>query len=585
MFDTDLTIPEYRVFGFPCHGFVRESVLTLPNGSTVEVNSPIDGDNWLLAVPGAPGVVRTPDEALADEARGWAWPVDIICWPNGYVHGVEWRTVSRAADKLEAAARFIYAEAPGKCWFVAARGVPGGPIGRRLEVSIIALNAPADAVPVTLYPDIPAGVTAAMLPDRLQVADVSKSGAAAILRTNAADYLLVRLSGTEGGFSAQVEYLSPPIAPSRTLYDVAWNEYRAAVGQSVQSVELQAGVWVETDNGPEFFAEYQGRAIITPRVTYSAAVATPQNAPDIVIWPISWRARDGVVNWDYGRTVVAAWFDDSGEVQLLESGGTNEVTAATSFSLSASGITEKSNTSAYFSDDGSPIPALGSPIPDTEYFSGSVSFSINRTTTETIKRNLRLNGVVVAEAELRRELIYRAGPTLFSSTNPDVQFELRGDTLNQVGSATFRTSVDVVLEAGGAVADQDGAQGIGANVPSTGWQSLDSVIQNLGFFPLVTGTLLESTQPPGASLELGGPRSSSAYASVHRYSNKLLALWTLSGPSSICSVQNAYSPTGFKAGTAQQFVGFPSTRLRGSYNSRTGEAITEFPSTATINWV
>lgn len=592
MIGVDLALPDYRVFGFPCHGLVTGAQLTLPNGSPVEVSLPQNGDNWLLAVPGAPGTVRAPDEALADEARGWSWPVDILCWPGGYVHGVEWQKVSKVALQLPQIARFIYAEAPGQCWLVGLQGVAGGPVGRRLEVSIVPLQAPPDAPPITLYPEPPGGVTGAMLPDHLQLADVSRRGDAAIFRANGygPHLFVLRLSRSDEAWGAELEYIGGPTSAVRTGYSVDWNTLQAGIALQAVSTEVLAGAWFwNGGEEPEYFSEYQGRALLTPRVTYAAVIATPQSHPEVALWPIKVRAQDGEVRWDLGSQAVTAWFADDGTIELVEQSTQYELTATTLFDVSASGNVLIANGTPYYADgQGGALPAPADQAwENAEYLTGELSFGYTRTTHETVTYSLKVNGAEVDSAQLRRELQLATTTGPLVSVNPDVPFEPRGDTtLNELSNLVYRAqmSAQVFIDAEQrASATVQGTVSSGSTAPAP--EQIDSaLLSGFGYPATFAGSLNDVQVSPVGYLALRGV-DGRFYAGVHRYSNKLAATWVgADGVPFVADVRAAYCPTGFKPGTEQTLSGFPDSSLRGSYNSRTGEAVTDYPATLPINW-
>ncbi|TRO10163.1 hypothetical protein EQ836_23845 [Ectopseudomonas mendocina] len=592
MIDIDLALPNYRAFGFPCHGLVKGALMELPNGSTIEINSPQNGDNWLLAVPGAPGAVRTPDESLKDEARGWSWPVDILCWPGGFVHGVAWQNVSKTAQQIEVAARFVYAEAPGRCWFVGMRGVSGGPVGRRLEVSIISTQAPGNSAPVIIYPAIPDGVTGEMLPDHLQLADVSRRGDAAIFRANGyGQHLFVlRLTRADDTWTAELEYIGGPSTAERTGYSAQWNTLQAAIALEAGNTEVLDGAWFwNGDEEPEYFPEYRGATLKTPRVTYEAAVATPQSHPDMTLFPINVSAQDGEVRWNLGNEIVTAWFDDDGNVQLLEQAIRYELTASTVFDVSASGDILISNGTPYYADgEVRPLPAPANQAwEDAEYLVGQLSFGYTRTIRETVTCSLRLNGAEVDSAQLRRVLELTTTSEPLTSTNPDEPLELRGDTsLSELSSLVYRAQMNARLfidDEQVASASLDGLVGSGSTAPNP--EQIDStLLSGFGYPATFSGSLNDIQVPPVGYLALGGS-GAYFYAGVHRYSNKLAAIWTGGdGVPFVANLRAAVSPVGFKPGTEQTINEFPGSSLRGSYNSRTGEAVTDYPATLPINW-
>jgi hypothetical protein len=587
MIDFDRSLPRYGAFGFPCHGPVSGQQLTLPNGQTVQISAPQGGDNWLLVVPGAAGATRTPEQAIADEARGWAWPTDVLCWQGGYAHGMPVDSFSPSAAQIQTLARFIYAEGPGQCWLVGLEGVDGGSTGRRLSVSVVPLQAPADEPPVTFSAETPEGVTNSMLPQHLQLVDVSRTGDAAIFRPPVGDVhlLVVRLARSEGVWSAELEYLAGPTPAERTGYSVQTERFSGNVVLQTESVETLAGAWFWNGEEYEYFAEYQGRALATPRVTYSAAVATRDTHPEIAVWSIDWTTQDGSSNWQLGRSIITAWFGEDGAISVLDYSADIGLVATTNFDMTASGSLLKANGTPYYTDGGGGALPGGAPLVDTEYLTGAFSFGLTRGVVEEVTHALRVNGAQVDSAQVRRELQLATTSSALVSTDPDEAFELRGDNYDQISQCVWRASLNVDLYLGGdlvASADVDGVIGTGGSSGIGEVYVDDVILGDFGYPASYSGALYDGTVPPSSTLGMGAG-GATVGGNVHRYSNKLAALFTVTGLTA--EVRDAYSPSGLRAGTGQLLVGdYPGSSLRGSYNSRNEEAVTAWPAITNLNW-
>lgn len=594
MIDLDRSLPEYGAFGFPCHGLVEGPQLTLPNGSTVSVSPPRNGDNWLLEIPGAPGAVRTPEQALADEARGWSWPNDILCWPFGCVHGYPLSWMVKGLDSITAGVQFIHAAAPGQCALVGVQAVDGGPAGRRLEVVIapIRINGTDEPV-VTVYADPPAGVPGELLSNYLDIIDVARRGDSAIVGSavGARHLFHIRLGRADGVWGVEVDYLGGPTPRVRTAHTAEWKLWQAAVGPQQQSVEVLNGAWFVGDGegGIEYYSEHRGVELRTPRVTYAAGISTPDDDPDRPLWPIGVRARDGEVRWNLGSEIVTAWFAEDGSIQLLERSAEYELTASTAFDIAASGDILISNATPYYADGSDmPLPAPPSSAwEDPEYLTGSLSLSIERSIRETVTQSLRLNGAVVESAELRRELQLATTSGPLKQLDPDLPYVLRGDTYeyDQLVVTAYRAQMNATVYVDGDIAGTAVVNGtISGGGPLRPEQLDATLLGSFGYPATYAGTLSDSdTVGPVGYLALRG-QESAVYSGVHRYSNKLAALWTMrAGVQMGTSVHDAYSPLGFQPGTQQTVTSYPTSALRGSYNSRTGEAVTSTESL--FNWV
>lgn len=93
------------VWGCPWHGLVKNGQLVLPNSASISYPQPA-GDQWqsgstaLVQHPGAPTIIRTPDEQAADDAAGRQWWNNAIL-ANSTLYGVSlngWIYIDPAGD-------------------------------------------------------------------------------------------------------------------------------------------------------------------------------------------------------------------------------------------------------------------------------------------------------------------------------------------------------------------------------------------------------------------------------------------------------------------------------------------------------
>lgn len=96
------------IIGHPWHGVCRAGVLTLPNGTTKAYPQPAGGDANLLQVPGVAAVVRSPEDAAADEAAG-------LSWLN---YAILSGSTCQLYSKPLGAGRWIYVDPAGDRWLV-----------------------------------------------------------------------------------------------------------------------------------------------------------------------------------------------------------------------------------------------------------------------------------------------------------------------------------------------------------------------------------------------------------------------------------------------------------------------------------
>lgn len=78
-------------WGCPFHGLIEGGELTLPNGEVVEMRQPggmifEQGNTSLIALPNAPGAVRTPEQQVDDVAKGMQW-LDKAILAGDQIHG------------------------------------------------------------------------------------------------------------------------------------------------------------------------------------------------------------------------------------------------------------------------------------------------------------------------------------------------------------------------------------------------------------------------------------------------------------------------------------------------------------------
>lgn len=102
----------HRIMGYPWHGLVEGGSLALPNGGVISYPQP-PGGNWqagaaaLIAHPGAPAVVRTAPELVADAANGRQWLNRAVLGGESQLHG-----------KPLGAGAWIYIDPAGDRWLV-----------------------------------------------------------------------------------------------------------------------------------------------------------------------------------------------------------------------------------------------------------------------------------------------------------------------------------------------------------------------------------------------------------------------------------------------------------------------------------
>ncbi|WP_313105061.1 hypothetical protein [Stutzerimonas nitrititolerans] len=593
MIDLDVSLPDFGAFGWPLHGLVQGNDLILSNGQSFSLrHTPFNGDNWLLTVPGAPGVSRSPTQAQEDEDNGLLWPVDVLCW-DGHVHGMPLSDISQCQEQENFS--YVYTEGVGRCWVVGIDNGSGATDTVRVEVGPLQTN--EDTPYTTALIPIPDGLSSSRV-SNLRAVDATPDGSSVILKSMSGDFFLLELQRDDDQWDFALSHIGagPGGTWTNTAYSMQDMYYGVQIGAEVTGTEILDGAWrIDEATGtivpePVWGAgEYPTK---TPRQTFSAVATklvadTPQ--PDSG-WTLGWVIREGTSRWDGRPGVVGAWLDSDGTLRVMRVEGSIELEVSGDISASASGELYTQNYLPFYED---PVhgevyisEVWGPWWPDRQNSTASVSVSMHLRTTERSTFRLLLNDAEIDRLELEREwLLETTEPDLY--LNGDV-YQYSGASMHRISSTLGKGHVVTRLKIDGSdvvsISEDtwigiNGSNGRHANAKSAAIDVSTPAIWTVPDMPPNMG----ATPGEVSTLRVDQNRERIDGWQIE-YSSKLFAFASRVGLTGDWSVKPASCPTGFAPGSERTVPVSAFFSLRGSYSSRTSEVEISHEH-GVINWM
>lgn len=450
MDESFISLGKFRLLGCPYHGLVRGNRLTLPNGSNV------DGQ-WdamrvrgsvLLAVPGAPAVSRTTDEAAYDTTSGYQWRNDaVIHFDSNDVEGMLYGLRFTGGEAL-------YAVGVGNCWSVKlpSSRATNGPVTElanpatltafgRIGYSPVAIE---EEVTVTLegYASEPTASPSGhrkmidCLPDGSQVilGGTSFDSRFELYRTSeGGGFCLLKTSGDGSGispFAVALELLSKP----------GFADASAVTDSFVTHRHLWR--WEFADEDVEFFpvdgeeCESQRRTLNSPTI-----VSEDSTSPSALSYITGTREAE------LTGYIVGWWFEPGGTPQPITADYRYTLTSDYSFSGVGVGDPSQVIVQPYVLYSGTCIPHSGASYTEV---TGSYNWTCEsvQTTTEEIEITLRVGGTEIDTHVIRYE-----GENKQSEVSTSGIVIIPGGITGPVGT-TATNSVKQVLKLDGVEIDR-----------------------------------------------------------------------------------------------------------------------------------
>lgn len=400
------------LWGTPWHGYVQGGILALPNATARPHPQPSGARHWeytaahLLAVPGVPPVVRSPDQAAGDAAAGREWrSYALLSGGDAQLYGKplgagKWIYVDPSGDRWLVDASALH----HKTWSPATTPASAQVIVRRFGV----LGLAADPVTYTVsVPDLGQasppvyGATGSELGwFDSSLYSVHPQGAAATFMLHyemAADWP----SGRHPCGWYELTLAGPgsnPVIAVAVLHDRLSTLGGAEVVDSNISAPPECGLWVKFETefvGSPSPPTCEGQVIVRDKVRLSSVPVEGYDQQWLygggqMRHPCGGGSRDDAESWS--GMVLSVWYDETGARKTLT------LDMSWSFSVTFSGSGEGATGEGVTVYNSVYTPGFACSYTEVDSDAPySVTASMSSTAAESVAYTLKLNGAVVAE--------------------------------------------------------------------------------------------------------------------------------------------------------------------------------------------